>query len=90
MPSARCIICNKRFHFRSTKGNKLEYHTCNCGGKYETVGGNYYISGKNPFEPQKTFTSKYLEGEFYHAEANRKKQMFYRHPDGYWKPIIDF
>lgn len=88
--TARCIQCNKRLHWRNQRGNKLANHKCECGGKYEAVGGHLAISGINPFEPEKTHTSEFKIGEFYYAEKNRKGEVFYSHSDGYYKHIKDF
>lgn len=85
--TVRCTHCNKINSFRNKRGNKLADQTCSdCNGKLETVGGIYYIAGCHPFDGSKTQQSKWYEGQYFAAEANRKGQIFILH-DGYYHYI---
>jgi hypothetical protein len=83
---SRCIECSKCNKFRNQRGNRLANQRCECGGKLEIVGGSHTLSGKHPFDSNATHTSDWWEGEYFYAEANRKKEYFVFH-EGYLHKI---
>jgi len=84
--TVKCTSCNKANYFRNQRGNKLADQKCQCGGSLQMVGGVHYISGSHPFDGSKTHESKWYEGQYFAAEANRKGQIFILH-DGYYHRI---
>lgn len=84
--TSRCTTCSKSKRFRNHRGAKLSDQRCECGGKLEIIGGSRILAGKHPFDDKATFTAQWYDGEFYHADVNRKGEYYVWH-EGYFHKI---